>query len=88
MSVVPTIKRRYKALGKAIRFAGLHNSSRATSDPISGVDRRSILPQLTSATKICVPIDVLTDESWPRYCDHTLQPPSSGEIHCSHSDVE
>src|SRR3984893_17424540 len=71
----PTIKRRYKALGKAIRFAGLHNSSRATSDPISGVDRRSILPQLTSATKICVPIDVLTDESWPRYCDHTFQPP-------------
>jgi hypothetical protein len=53
MSVLPTIKRRYKALGKAIRFAGLHNSSRATSDPISGVDRRSILSQLTSATKMC-----------------------------------
>jgi len=45
MSVLPTIKRRYKALGKAIRFAGLHNSSRARSDPKSGVDRRSILPQ-------------------------------------------
>ncbi len=45
MSVVPTIKRRYKALGKAIRFAGLHNSSRATSDPISGVVGARSFPQ-------------------------------------------